>query len=294
MPNFGLSTLPSRLPSDHQRVNISTGITGTAQTIRKMKSLVTHGKRDFRIRKLAIKLVKNCPHKDYSCFAQACYDYCTTQIRYVFDPNGVELLESPWKIVEAGGADCDSIVILLASLLESVGLACEFVTIKADTNRPNEFSHVYLECKIPKQGWVALDATMPENGFGWKPAPTFPRKRWAASKDGAEIHDGDKMAGLGADIPHLENTPGLVVGSEWNFRMESAIVTEDPAAMELAPMSDAEPPPFQREEEFLDRAQLDQVFSGNSNVAIEVVEPFYKKPAFLIGAALLGLLWLKK
>jgi hypothetical protein len=258
-----------------------------------MQALVTQSKRDQRIRKLAIQIVGQCPQKDYRCFAEACYQYATTQIKYVFDPNGVELLQSAWKTVEAGGADCDCIVILLASLLESLGLACEFVTIKADTNRPNEYSHVYLECKIPKNGWVSLDATMPDNGFGWKPAPNLPRKRWAASKDGAEVHDGDKMAGLGMTVPHVEQTGGVLVGSEWNFRPESVIVTEDPAAMELAPMGNPSSVPHQREEEFLDRSQLDSVFNQSKTV-IEVVEPFYKQPAFLIGAAVLGYFLLSK
>lgn len=235
---------------------IGGGYVGTAQTIRQMQKLATHGKRDFRIRKLAISLVRNCPNKDYNCFARAIYNYCTHQIKYIFDPNGVELIENPWRIVESGGADCDSIVVLLAAMLESIGFPCEYVTIKADGLRPNEFSHVYLECDVPKTGWVSMDCTMPDKSYGWKPAPEFPRKRWPASKDSPERREGDRMAGLGLQVPHVEHTVGVAVGNPWNFRPEAAIVTSTPEELELETLNNPAKPMLAPHPEFYTRDQL--------------------------------------
>lgn len=295
MFGLGLARLSSGLPQGHQRQYIPGGNAGTAVTIARMRDLVSQGKRDFRIRKLAISLLQGCEPKNYSCYAQRIFDYCQNQIKYVFDPNGVELVEEPWAIVEARGADCDSIVVLLASLLESVGLACEFVTIKADTIRPDEFSHVYLECKVPKAGWVSMDPTMHDKPFGWQPAPEFPRKRWTASNDPPEQRDTDLMAGIGMRVPYAEQTKGVMVGSDWNFRSEAALVTSTPEEIELDSLSKDELPMeiSQREEEFLTVNALKEMRFPESVLLsnpVETVTVTEKKPFpwLLVGAVVLG------
>lgn len=235
-----LSRLANHLPNDsssgrHTREWILGGKIGTAQTIRRMRDLVSEGKRDFRVRKVATQLCQQCRSKDYSCYARSIFEFCRDKIQYVFDPSGVELLESPYKILEAGAADCDSIVMLLAAMLESVGFPCEFVTIKADVKRPDDYSHVFLRCKVTKVGWVDMDATMPNQPFGWGPPASYPRTFWPASNDQAENHEGDKMAGLG-QIPHLEYAKGQVPGGIWNFRNEAASVTTTPEELEMQPL----------------------------------------------------------
>lgn len=196
---FSLASLPAKLPAGHVRQMISSGPAGTAQTIRRMAGLVTHGKRDFRIRTLAGQIIKNCQQKDYPCYGKSLYEWCRDQIKYVWDPNGVELIEEPWKIVESGVADCDSIVVLLASLAESCGFPCKFVTIKSDPMNPNEYTHVYLKMKVPPMGWVAADPTMHEKSFGWEPPDSFVKTEWNASDDPPE--GGDPNDGM--NIPQL-------------------------------------------------------------------------------------------
>lgn len=244
-----LVNLPVALPNvagmNHSREYITSGNRGTGQTITRMRDLVSHGKRDFRIRKLAGQIIRNCSPKDYSCYAQAVFHYCRDRIKYAFDPNGVELVESPWNVVESGIADCDSIVVLCASLLENLGLPCRFVTIKADVSKPDQYSHVYLECLVPKLGWVAMDCTMHDKPFGWKPEAHWPRKTWPASWDGSEQRDGDKMAGLSglndlpewdADlVPGVGDTVGVRVGNLWEWQQERALETATEGQLEMQP-----------------------------------------------------------
>lgn len=215
----GLKPLISPLPENHSRVQVPSGLAGTSQTIQMMRELVTQGKRDFRVRNKVGEIIQQCRSKNYYCYAKGLYEFCRDKIRYAFDPNGVELLELPYRVLESGIADCDSIVMLLAAMAENIGLQARFVTIKADVKRPNEFSHVFVEIMVPKVGWVAADPTMPDKKFGWKPPDIYPRKVWPASLDQSEERAGDKMSGLG-NVVGAEATAGMAIGNEYSWTQD--------------------------------------------------------------------------
>ncbi len=249
---FGLARMAGTLPSNHTREWMAGGGMETATTIRRMRDLVTQGKRDFRVRTfIGRNIINNCPAKDYYCYAEAAHNFCTTQIKYAFDPNGVELIESPWKVIESGIADCDSIVILFATIVESLGMPARFVTIKADKSRPNDFSHVFAEVKIPRKGWVAADCTMADKPFGWTPPDFHARKNWPASNDSPESHDDDAMAGVAMsglgnlgkeNIPGVEASRGLITGQPFEFRVEpTSLVLGSPEEVELDPLQTGTP-----------------------------------------------------
>ncbi len=191
LPNTteSLSPLGRALPCGTTRHLIKDGPAGTAQTIAMMQKLVNSGKRDNKIRELCGQILnpKNgtrpCASKDYFCYAKALYEYVKTKILYAYDPNGVEYLEKASVVASNGIADCDSMDILLCSMFEHVGLQSQFVTIKADPNRPNEFTHVFTRVMIPKMGWVCADPIMPDKWFGWEPPFPNGRKYWAATSD---------------------------------------------------------------------------------------------------------------
>ncbi len=178
-----LTALPQDLPKDHRRFDIAEGDPGTAQTIEKIRSVVDQGKRDFRIRSLAIKILKDAgvQEKDYSGYAKAFHDYIRSHSLYVLDPVGIELIASADKTMQAGGGDCDCQVGFFCSLAESVGLPCRLLTIRADNAKPDEFSHIFSQVRIPGKGWITSDTTMP-NGFGWTPKG-YEAKAWPASHD---------------------------------------------------------------------------------------------------------------
>lgn len=196
----GLRQLVADLPADHERVEIPGGYRGTAATIDRMRDLVTLGKREKEIVALTGALIRDCKHKDYLDYARRCFEFCQREIKYAFDPSNVEMLESPLVTLQTRRADCDCISVLLASMFESLGFPARFKTIRADSSRPDDFSHVFVEVKIPRHGWVPADATM-QHPFGWEPGPEYSYKVWPASKDGAESHDTDEMAGLGTMKP---------------------------------------------------------------------------------------------
>lgn len=180
-----LIELVEPLPDYEQRVSLPFGNAGTEKTINEMQKLVTHHKRSWPVRVQLGQIIWNSgvEPKDYYGYAKAIYEFCRDEIRYVFDPNGVEMIETPERILESKIADCDSIVVLMASLFESAGLPARFKTVKADKNRPDEWSHIFLEVNVPGRGWIGADATMPNHDFGWEPPDSLVSKTWPASLD---------------------------------------------------------------------------------------------------------------
>ncbi len=176
------------LPQDHQRYQIADGDAGTAQTIAHMQRLVEQGKRDRRVRQfLLTQIISDCPQKDYRCYLEAAFRYVRDNIKYVYDPNSVELLETVWSVIDPENGvhaqDCDGKVTTLAVFAEQLGFPAAFVTIKADATHPDEYSHVYMKVKLPG-GWVAADPTMPDKPLGWEPPGDYPRKSWPATVNG--------------------------------------------------------------------------------------------------------------
>lgn len=171
------------LPADQVREYIPDGDAGTAETIKRMQQLVGRGKRDKEVRVKVGEIIAPCQNKNHLCYLKALYEFSKTKIKYAFDPNMVEFIENPAYVLRSKIADCDSIVVVLCSMAEGIGLASEFVTVKADPQRPNEFSHVYCRSMVPGVGWVSMDPTMPKQNFGWEVPGAFPRKYWHASPD---------------------------------------------------------------------------------------------------------------
>jgi hypothetical protein len=185
-----LSEISSPLSSQHSRVLIKDGEAGTAETIRLMQQIVAKGKRDNAVREVVGKILSGeipglplCTQKDYRCYAEAIFLYCRDQIKYAYDPHLVEYLEHPAVLLKNKIGDCDSKCILMASMFEQIGFQTQFATVKADPQRPQEFSHVYCRVQIPRKGWYAVDATMPGKPFGWEPPEFFGRKYWHGSTD---------------------------------------------------------------------------------------------------------------
>lgn len=229
-PPDTIRPLSGKLSPGHERRLIKSGTRGTLETLDAMREMVTLGKREGEVRAQLYDIIKDCPPKDYLCYARAAYLFCRDKIRYVFDPSGVELVENPKHILKTRVADCDSICCLLATLCEQMGFQSRFVTIKADLSRPNEFSHVYMQARIPKHGWVSMDATMPNKEFGWEPDPMFPRSYHPASNDAPESHEGDKMAGMGqlGMVPGASATPGVVVSQMWAWQQDGNLFPATP------------------------------------------------------------------
>jgi len=200
-----LIQLSAPLPAGTSRHLISTGNAGTEQTIQHMQRLVTTGKRDPRIRQIASRLIQSCQTKDYRCYAKAIFEYWRSNVKYAYDASGVEYLQAAHKTLAMKIGDCDDFAVGLSATLESIGIRCEFVTLRANPKAPEEYSHVYIRCFLPNGEKVAMDATM-KHPFGWEPPEHFGRKAWPASLDATEDHD-EAVMGLGNMRDYVQPNP---------------------------------------------------------------------------------------
>ena len=76
-----------------------------------------------------------------------------------------------------GACDCDDMTILFASLLKCVGfeeIVARIVSVQGTT-----WDHIYPLVKLPRGGWVAMDATEKGKHLGWEYANVAARRDFA-------------------------------------------------------------------------------------------------------------------
>ena len=106
-----------------------------------------------------------CPNGNKICYAKALYYFVRDNIVYISDPVSREFIQMPQATIVNGGGDCDDGSVLLASMLESIGIKTEFVY------KPN---HVYVKAWLPEAArqyktegdWVHLEWTCGTCEFG--------------------------------------------------------------------------------------------------------------------------------
>ena len=78
--------------------------------------------------------------------------------------------------------DCDDFSLLTASMLLAGGVPCSFVTIAADPETPEKFSHIYVRAYLISEGQglgnsVAMDCSH-GSYLGWEYQGAFRRQEW--------------------------------------------------------------------------------------------------------------------
>ncbi|MGH3053356.1 MAG: hypothetical protein ACRDL7_00070 [Gaiellaceae bacterium] len=127
----------------------ASGEAGVRQTLSKMAGLVRASKLDPAIRDQAALAISGCEKGNKICHCAALLSWTNRKIRYVADPQGVELLHDPRLIARAIAGkklvygDCDDMSVYLAALLASVGLA---PILRAVGYNGANLSHVYVVC----------------------------------------------------------------------------------------------------------------------------------------------------
>ena len=147
-----------------QVVTIPDGVAGTETTIATMRQMVNRSKTDPQIRQAATTVAFLQPEKDYRAEAEAVFNEVRDGIRYIRDVHGVETLQEPHITMGLKLGDCDDQAVLLASMLESIGVPTRFVV--AGYSGPY-YEHVYLQAWLGDE-WVDMDATEP-HPMGWAP-----------------------------------------------------------------------------------------------------------------------------
>jgi transglutaminase-like putative cysteine protease len=144
---------------------IPDGKAGTIATLKFMRAIVDRDSRDTYIRKVAEHIVRDCRGHDFLCEIKACFEFARDRITYRRDPLLHEYVQDSRQTLEAGVGDCDCKVVLLCSLLQSLGHRTRFVVLGQDNEN---FSHVYCEVLTKQHGWLPLDPTNEQAHVGWE------------------------------------------------------------------------------------------------------------------------------
>lgn len=136
---------------------IATGENGTDQTVKEIGSLINASRTNQNLRFKAMEIIGAAGANSYDQegVARALYNWIQQNINYVFDPAGIETIQSPEITLKIRGGDCDDHTILYSALAQSVNLPVRIVVTGENKDR---FKHIYPETQIGGR-WVASDTT---------------------------------------------------------------------------------------------------------------------------------------
>jgi hypothetical protein len=155
---------------------IDGGDRGAYQTVDAMLDKIHEWGSHPDVRRQAVSIVKEAHvnEMDRRGEIRAIFEWSQANIRVVDEH--VETIQAPLATIEIGGADCDDFVVLLGSLLASLGHWPQRIKLVAvDPEAPEAFSHVYLEVWDGGE-WIALDGIVKDEPLGWKPPNAYREK----------------------------------------------------------------------------------------------------------------------
>lgn len=120
---------------------------------------------DPAIKTVADKIVSISCDSSRICYAKAIFYFVRDNFQYVNDPTAYEYVKTAKQSLVSGNGDCDDASVLLASLLDAIGVRTRFVFVPG---------HVYIQAYLPEalnrykeEGeWVNMDATCSYCEFG--------------------------------------------------------------------------------------------------------------------------------
>ncbi len=132
-------------------------ISNIHQEIELLKAIVNEHKIKPQYRALATKIINSfpCQHKNYDCYVFAIARWVRDNIKYIKDITGYETLQTPDNTIKIGGGDCDDHAILVATLLESIGIKATFKIV----GEKGRYKHIYVIATTPKGKKWAVDTT---------------------------------------------------------------------------------------------------------------------------------------
>lgn len=142
---------------------ISDGPLGAQQTLVAMRALVNEAVREpaQQVRETALNIIGNA---GYVGQVRSMQSWVQHNIRYIQDPQSVELVQTPQKTLQWRAGDCDDQAVLIAALLDSIGHPVQFMAMGF---RGGPLAHVLTRTKIGTQ-WVAVETIRPV-GLGFLP-----------------------------------------------------------------------------------------------------------------------------
>lgn len=147
------------------------GRAGTRVTLQLMRQLAERGGSDPVVIDAAARIVRSAGIAGHDALGEirALFEFCRDRVRYTRDPVGVEMLQSPARILRTRAGDCDDKSTLLVALLRAIGHPARlaFRAIAANPLFPGAFSHVYVIARHRGRE-IPLDPTPPRATVGWQ------------------------------------------------------------------------------------------------------------------------------
>jgi transglutaminase-like putative cysteine protease len=173
-----LSLVPGSVPHSIGELP-DDSVAATRETLGHMVRLARQYKKDIGIVTLARQLIEGAPgranQKNYADFIRILQNFVRDKIRYVQDIKNIETIQTPTRTLEIRTGDCDDKSLLLAALLESIGIPARFLAL--GYNGEN-YSHVIVEARLG-QRWLPLECIADDRGPGWFPESAAKRvTRW--------------------------------------------------------------------------------------------------------------------
>lgn len=143
-------------PLPSVKVTVPNGMDGIRATLKIMQRFALENAAAVR-QFVQTEITGHLAQKDWAGEVRAVHDFVRDRIRYVKDPVGMELVQTPQATLQLKSGDCDDKSVLAAAMLKSIGHPSRFVAVAF---KPGELSHVYVESKIGGR-WIALELTEP-------------------------------------------------------------------------------------------------------------------------------------
>ncbi len=153
-------TIDEIIPANYSNVIVNNtlhGITGTSDYL-----LLVEADNPL-IKQSAVKIATQSCDSGKVCQAKAIFEFVQDNIEYVSEKD--EYIEMPDEVLITRGADCDGTAVLIASLMQSIGIPTRFVFIPGHV-----YVQVYLEDALKKYKseyhWISVDPTCRYCDFG--------------------------------------------------------------------------------------------------------------------------------
>ncbi len=107
--------------------------------------------------------IHNAPQRNHAAYAVAIAKWVQENIQYVNE--SPEVFQEPTATLAMGYGDCDDLVTLVASLVESLGIETQIVGMEWEHPDGRAFQHIFARAVIPMTGgrgpwYVPLDTTL--------------------------------------------------------------------------------------------------------------------------------------
>lgn len=125
-----------------------------------MRDLIDQFRLKPEVRNMAATIARQCAPGEYNCQVRAITSWVMDNLHYMRDPVGVDWFTSPLTLIaqinsgQGASEDCDGHVMLLNSLLGSIGFQTRVVGVKLFD--PNYYDHVISQVLINGE-WKDID-----------------------------------------------------------------------------------------------------------------------------------------